>query len=138
MHTNVTGQIVDVWSWGSSASNPVAHADDRAFAATNLANDTGAAFTSTNLDGGVPIYMSEYGVNANSPVIYAPDSGLHPMAVPFDPAGLDAGARIPRVVHQLPSGSRADVHAVGQWRNGKWTVELSRARVTSDATDVQF
>ena len=82
--------------------------------------------------------MSEYGVNSNPSVLYAPDSGLHPAAVPYNPTGLDAGARIPGVVHQIAGGSRADVHAVGKWRNGTWTVELARARVTADPNDARF
>lgn len=143
MHTNDAGEVMDAWSWGSVATNPMSFADDVAFGQFNKVNDDPKGFSTTNrrtLDGGAiaPLSMSEYGVNSNPSVLYAPDAGLHPMAVPFNPTGLDAGARLPGVVHQIAGGSRADVRAVGKWRNGKWTVELARARVTSDPNDVRF
>ena len=143
MHTNGPGEVSDVWHWGSVATNPISHADDLSFGQTTRVNDTGTGFSGNNrvtVDGGLqPSSMSEFGVNSNPSAIYAPDSGLHPAAVPFNPdGGIAIGTRIPGLVYQQPSGSRADVHAVGQWRNGKWTVELMRARVTSDPNDTQF
>jgi hypothetical protein len=143
MHTNETSQVVDVWNWASVATNPMAHADDLSFQSARRVNDDALGFSTSNRvtlsDGGLePKYMSEFGVNDNPAALYAPDSGLHPMAVPYSAAGLDAGARVPGVVHQLAGGSRADVRAVGKWRNGKWTVELARARVTSDVNDAKF
>jgi len=142
MHTNGPGEISDVWSWGSVATNPMSHADDLSFVEANRLNDDTRGFSSNNRQttdaGVVPAFMSEYGVNSNPAFLFAPDSGLHPAAVPFDATGLDAGARLPGSVHQLAGGSRADVRAVGKWRNGKWTVELSRARMTTDPNDAQF
>lgn len=142
MHTNGPGEISDVWSWGSVATNPMAHADDLSFTQASRVNDNTKGFSSNNrqtTDAGlVPAFMSEYGVNSNPAFLFAADSGLHPAAVPFDATGLDAGARLPGSVYQLAGGSRADVRAVGQWRNGKWTVELSRARVPSDPNDAWF
>jgi hypothetical protein len=143
MHTNGPGQVSDVWSWGSVSTNPVSHADDLSFGEAARVNDDKVGFSASNrrttADGGTePIYMSELGVNSNPLAIFHPDAGLHPMAVPYDPTGLAATARIPGVVHQLAGGSRADVKAVGRWRAGKWTVELSRARVTTDPNDAQF
>jgi Ethylbenzene dehydrogenase len=143
MHTNGPGQVVDVWSWGSVSTNPIGYADDLSFQQSNRVSDDTRGFSVSNRhtvsDGGTePIFMSEYGVNSNPLAIFAADAGLHPIAVPYDPTGLDAGAHVPGVVYQVAGGSRADVHAAGQWRNGKWTVELSRARVTSDPNDARF
>jgi len=143
MHTNGPGQVSDVWSWGSVATNPMGYADDLSFGSSSRVNDDARGFSTSNrkalADGGLePLFMSEFGVNANPAAIFAADAGLHPVAVPYDPTGLLPGTRIPGVVHQVAGGSRADVHAAGQWRNGKWTVELSRARVTPDPNDARF
>lgn len=37
-----------------------------------------------------------------------------------------------------PSGSRADVRAKGQWKEGKWTIEFGRRLDTGHADDIQF
>ncbi len=144
MHTNGPGERADVWSWGSVMSNPSGYADDTSWdQAGRAADDSRGGFTTTNRgDAGAgavaPLFMSEQGVNANPAAIFAPDSGLHPAAIPFDPSGVIPGSHIPGSVNQIAQGSRADVRAVGLWRNGKWTVELARARVTPDPNDAQF
>ncbi|MBT4361694.1 MAG: hypothetical protein HOD11_12075 [Candidatus Marinimicrobia bacterium] len=38
--------------------------------------------------------------------------------------------------HQLPSGSRSDVRAKGQWSDGYWTIEFARALNTGNPDDV--
>ena len=52
--------------------------------------------------------------------------------------GVYEGERRPPYRYQTPTGSRADVRAKGQWREGLWTVEFSRKRVTDHADDLQF
>ena len=37
-----------------------------------------------------------------------------------------------------PNGSRADVRAKGEWRDGVWTVEFARKLVTNHSDDIQF
>ncbi len=152
MHTNAAGEVADFWTWGAATSNPVGHADDQSFNSVTRIADDGGGFSSSNRvtlsDGGyAPKSMSEDGVNAfagfdpNSmaPVLWAAnDGGLHPAAVAFDGTDASTGAMLPGYVYTPGSGSRADVRAVGFWRNGKWTVEIARARVTADPTDTQF
>lgn len=150
MHTNSLGETADVWTWGAASTNPMGRADDGFWHEQDkAADDGGGVFTSNRntVDGGyAPKFMSEDGVNAfqerdlatGSSKLYAADAGLSPAAVPFDSAGATAGAVLPGYVFQNGSGSRADVRAVGLWRNGKWTVEVARARVTDDSHDTQF
>lgn len=143
MHTNAVGERADLWSWGAFTTNPMNHADDISWDQAGRVSDNAAAFTTSNrraLDGGAlePLFMSEDGVNASPAYLYAPDAGGHPAAVPFDGDGAVPGTSIPGVLHQLAGGSRADIRAVGQWRNGKWTVEFARRRVTDDPNDAQF
>jgi hypothetical protein len=150
MHTNSRGERAELWVWGAASTNPMGHADDEFWSEQDKVPDDGGGFYTSNrntVDGGyAPKFMSEDGVNAfqerdlatRSPMLFAADAGLRPAVVPFDSAGATAGAVLPGYVFQNGSGSRADVRAVGLWRNGKWTVELARARVTDDPNDTQF
>jgi hypothetical protein len=56
--------------------------------------------------------------------------------VPFDPAVAEwEGAMIPRRPIREPTGSAADWLASGTWRDGAWTVEMSRALATDHPAD---
>lgn len=56
-------------------------------------------------------------------------------AFPAPAGGLGA---LPGIVLQRPGLHRDDVAAAGRWREGVWTVELTRPLVTGDAGDAQF
>lgn len=47
-----------------------------------------------------------------------------------------AGDVLPHFAKQLPTGSRADVKAKGQWADGKWTIEFARALNTGNEDDI--
>ncbi|UCD35530.1 MAG: hypothetical protein JSU90_01485, partial [Nitrospiraceae bacterium] len=49
-----------------------------------------------------------------------------------------AGDVVPRFTHVTPSGSAGDVQAKGQWKDGMWTIEFSRALNTGNTDDVAF
>ncbi|MGH8016283.1 MAG: ethylbenzene dehydrogenase-related protein, partial [Candidatus Zixiibacteriota bacterium] len=54
-------------------------------------------------------------------------------------AGLDnfaQGATLPGMLVSKHSGDRGDIYARGQWRNGLWTVEISRLKNTGSTFDV--
>jgi hypothetical protein len=143
MHTNAPGELADIWSWRATTTNPMGYADDGYWDEVSRKSDSATDFVVSNrADGGsgtiVPISMSEEGVNANPAAIYAPDAGFAPLAVPYNDAGIVDLTRLPGYVHQRASPGRDDVRAVGKWRNGKWTVELSRARENTDPKDAQF
>jgi hypothetical protein len=64
-------------------------------------------------------------------------TAVAPAVGPF-PAPVRGAATLPGLVLQRPGAHRDDVTAVGRWRDGHWTVELSRALVTDDPADAQF
>jgi hypothetical protein len=142
MHTDVAGELADVWSWRATTTNPVGYADDNYWDETGRKADALVDFVFSNrvtVDGGtVPLYMNAAGVNTGPAPIFSADAGLTPLAIAFNGDGADAGTQLPGYVYQRASPGRDDVRAVGRWRNGKWTVELSRALVNSDPKDVQF
>lgn len=56
-------------------------------------------------------------------------------------AGLDnyrIGSTLPARLVTGFSGDRGDLRARGNWRNGKWTVEITRKRNTGSSFDIRF
>ena len=52
--------------------------------------------------------------------------------------GIYAGAVLPRFYNTVPSGSVADVDAVGVWHEGKYTIEMARKLNTGHKDDIIF
>ncbi|MBL8919618.1 MAG: IPT/TIG domain-containing protein [Myxococcaceae bacterium] len=143
MHTNGPTEFADVWEWNSATTNPMFAADDSYWDVTRRNADGPVSWTTSNVrnlsDGGVePVSMGAGGVNSNPAAIFSPDSGLTPAAVLFDGTGVSDGTTVPGVVHRQASPARSDLRARGRWSAGVWTVELSRARLTTDSNDAQF
>ncbi|MBF0308463.1 MAG: hypothetical protein HQL56_02880 [Magnetococcales bacterium] len=113
----------DLWIWSAGRSNLVGRAEDLTH-----------RFSPQRLDPAQE-YASPYGT------IYIqklPDEGQRGWAYTPDPK--EPGPEIiPGVIVQgEPSGSRADVQAKGSWKDGFWTLEISRELKTPDPNDVVF
>ena len=65
------------------------------------------------------------------------DAGIPP-AKQVEAPERKKGTLIPQFVTQKPTGSSADVQAVGAWSGGKWTVEFRRKLNTGNADDTPF
>ncbi len=142
MHTSDAGEKLEVWHWKATRSNPMGFADDQYIDSVRRRSDDATDFVSTNQRsvpdaGAQPAFMAPGGVNVAVDYLFVADAG-EPVAVPFDGALAQAGARVPGYVHQFAGRPRADVSARGAWRSGRWTVELRRALTTTDSNDVQF
>jgi hypothetical protein len=141
MHTNQQGETLDFWEWRAGTTDPLQAGDDGYIDETSRKPDGTSDWIAQNVltpDGGTPHpwMMSVDGVNANPPFLLKPDAG--PGAMPFDPSGALASARLPGWLMQHASPNRDDVSAVGRWAAGHWTVEISRLLTTADPRDVQF
>jgi ethylbenzene dehydrogenase len=142
------GGFVDLVQWRANRSNPVGMADDgwvlkwRDF-------DAGKNPFASNMDDKTkqPKYMydaakfgskdataNQLGRQANSLV-----KGVN--AVPFDPnAGWKEGDMVPRYYLQPgdTTGSAADNKAEGSWKDGMWTVVLTRPLNLANGDDKAF
>ncbi|HIJ84754.1 MAG TPA: hypothetical protein HPQ00_11220 [Magnetococcales bacterium] len=114
----------DVWHWSAGRSNLAGIADDISHAFSDKPFDKpsrefegnkGIVYFLKTLDEGSPGWQS----------VPQPDS----ITTPVVPGIAKSG---------IPSGSRADVTAVGVWKNGIWTLEMSRRLTTGDPEDVVF
>ena len=142
------GGFVDLIQWRANRSNPVAMGDDgwvlhwRNF-------DAGKNPFASNMDDKTrqPKYMfdaAKFGskeVTANQVGRQPNHLTLRENAVPFDPnAGWQEGDMLPRYYLQPndATGSAADTKASGVWKDGMWTVLLSRPLNLANDDDKAF
>lgn len=134
--TSAAGERADLWLWQATQSNYALVVGDYnvGFSATDGKRlDVGSPYSLSNdPDGGVPRYMKSNSLLAGSTY---PLRGFE--FAKFDASLLwSAGATIPGYVTMVPSGSAADIHAVGKYLGDTWVVELRRARNTGNADDL--
>ncbi len=154
---------VDVWNWKATRTNPMGYADDEYIIAIQDTSaggktrfgDAGTSAFSGNYGGSVPLSQAVSDPNSNIHfLLFDADAqaafdpygvmNAHPrkQTVAFVNSGWTAGSTVAGYIHDIPDGSRADVHAAGLYDNGVWTVEFARSLTTSapgdDTSDVQF
>ncbi len=112
----------DIWYWKATRTDPVGHADDKTHTIYDVHVKSSAELTSKTgtkryllrkADAGTAAYKSE-------------------LLFQFE------GYQQPRYTNVMPTGSRADVRAKGEWKKGEWTIEFKRPLKTGNDDDVPF
>ena len=125
-------QWLDLWNWKAARTAPFGFADDRYLDHRGMHGDTPGEIFSENsqhrlsgsadlrpfTDGDSPIYDAE--------------------RVPADEGFRPPGTLAPGYLVKQPVAGRADVLAVSNHEDGRWTVVLRRALRTGDPHDVVF
>lgn len=115
----------DVWVWSAGRSNLAGYAKDTRQVITTKMIEDAAEY---ELPSGKIVYIKKYNDSGNP--IY---ENTKPKRKKF------AGKKLPGIkVTKNASGSIADVHAKGIWKDGYWTLELSRSLDTKNTDDVAF
>jgi hypothetical protein len=143
------GHFLDLIQWRAHRSNPVGMADD-GYVLEWRNFDAGSNPWGSNMDPKTkqPKYMYD-AAKAGRKAFVIQDINKAPTvlireqnAVPFDPnAGWKEGDLLPQYVvsREDSKGSAADnKQAKGEWKNGLWTVTLTRARNLKNADDKQL
>lgn len=141
------GQTIDMWHWKSVRMNPLGLIDDQFVdsvkdPAVNKNwgrhgdSKTGGGYVNNiNADKTGPAFMNRSQGNVDGYTITP--SQKTPFVDTFKP-----GDQIPGIMSDAFTGSRGDIWAKGDWKDGKWTVEIKRALVTTgdkaEIQDVQF
>jgi len=126
------GIELDLWNWKAGRTARFGFADDRTLAFKGMEGDVpGEIFLENSRarsegQGNIAIF----GVG-DTPLY---DQEGRSIGKEFRPAGSIA----PGYISARPVGSRADVGAVTEYRNGRWTVILHRTLRTADRRDVVF
>lgn len=113
---------VDVWRWTAGRSNPSGYADDMIHKFTTQFREKASEYHHD----GHTVYIS---TNI--------DSGSRGWSYTKKPKSSQTRV-VPGIAYETPQGSLADVSAKGVWKDGYWTLELSRPLKTADKDDVVF
>lgn len=144
--TAAEGQTIDMWHWKSVRTGPVGQIDDQYInhntdAAVNggwgRMNDskTGGGYAdNVNKETKTPAFMPKDG---STGAFWLAKADAVPFVDSFKPGDV-----LPGMLVEPIQGSRGDIPAVAVWADGKWTLELKRALVTTGENaatqDVQF
>ncbi|MBI5681661.1 MAG: hypothetical protein HZC45_00555 [Deltaproteobacteria bacterium] len=142
------GKFIDLWHWKAGRSGPQGYAQDQHIF-VDRASDKGKGPYTANWDKEKkqPKFMfnkAKLGYNGfewgdvikiqtrkkNVPAyLLTTDT-----SVPFDPnAGWKKGDTLPGFTNDIPLEGGADIKAKGVWKDGKWTVVMTRKLNTGDA-----
>ena len=114
--------LADVWYWKANRTDPAGYADDKMH---QLDSEKDRDALELKSKSGKAIYLTRTG-----------DTGTS--AYKIDLPVEYQGDILRRHINRQPSGSRADVRAKGNWQEGVWTIEFTRALDTDNQDDVQF
>jgi hypothetical protein len=146
-YTESEGELGDIWHIKSVRTGPVGQVDDQWLdharydaekaegAGRHSDAKTGGGYKNIELKDGKPEFMSQDGKAANRGGAYwlnASDKA------PFDDSRFQPGDEVASIMVSPFEGDRGDISAGMVWKDGVWTVELSRKLVTGSKTDVQF
>lgn len=143
-YTKNKGETIDMWHWKSTRTGPVGQADDQYVDSSRQEakgwgrktdDGSGGYYDNKSADGKTPAWM-------NGPAVTAQRHLTHEEAKVAFADTFKPGDFINGVVAKALQGSRGDVAAKGVWKDGQWTVEFRRKRVTTGdkaaEQDVQF
>lgn len=113
--------VWDVWHWKACRTDPAGYAMDKSHVHTMT--DPGGKRHASPVADGRTVYIRR-----------PEDAGTSATRTMKEPAH-DGGPTVAQFEAQAPTGSAADVRARGAWKDGWWTVELSRKLDTGNADD---
>ena len=122
----------DLWNWKAGRTARFGFADDRTIGFKGMEGDTpGEIFLENSRVRSEGTGTAQVFGVGDAP-IYDQDRKF--IGKEFRPAGSVA----PGYITERPVGSRADIAAVSEYRDGRWIVILRRALQTADRRDVTF
>lgn len=116
--------VWDVWHWKAARTNPAGYAMDKSHVYTFKKPEGKAKSFKTRSRKLIWIARPE-------------DEGDSPQAKQKAPETFK-GEKVAQYIPGKPSGSASDLVAKGAWRNGLWTLELSRKLDTGHPDDAAF
>jgi hypothetical protein len=146
-YTETEGELGDIWHVKSVRTGPVGQIDDQWLDHTRFDPEkakgagrhgdakVGGGYKNIALKDGKPEFMNKDGKPANRGGTYWLKAEEK---APFDNANFQPGDEVASIMIAPFEGDRGDISAGMNWKDGVWTVELSRKLVTGSKTDVQF
>lgn len=144
-YTRREGQTIDMWHWKSVRMNPLGLMDDQFVDHIKETNKNWGRHGDAKTGGG---YVSNINDAKTGPAFMnRTQDGLNDYTITpsqktefvdtFKP-----GDQVPGIMSTPFTGSRGDLWAKGDWKDGQWTIEIKRKLVTTgekaEIQDVQF
>ena len=135
---------IDVWRWGACSTDPLGVADDWQVTGSRLSPDDGNCPYRFNwvYPDSTPMYMSRLDPNLDSDTTNRPHNSVlwYFDATEYSHNGWtrDYRSYVPGMIVTVPSLSRADVLAKGEFDSDIWVLEMKRARKTGNGDDLVF
>ena len=145
MYTPSAGERLDNWHWKSIRTGSIGQVDDQYVDGTRYDKEkapeagrrsdpkTGGGYTDNVSDDKKGPKFALPG-NKPAPPYWIVDAEKEP----FDDSKYKAGDEVPGIIVAPFTGDRGDISAKAVWKDGMWTLEIARKRVTTSEFDVQF
>ncbi len=146
-YTETAGETGDMWHMKNVRTGSVGQTDDQWLDHTRFDPEkakeagrkadakTGGGYNDIKLVDGKPEFMNKDGKAANKGGTYWLEESAK---APFDDSKFQAGDEVASILVAPIQGDRGDIATAMAWKDGVWTVEMSRKLVTGSKTDVQF
>jgi len=146
-YTESPGEVGDIWHMKGVRSGTVGQADDQFLDNTRFDKEkspeagrksdpkTGGGYSDVKLVDGKPEFMDKSGKAANKGGTYWL---VESDKVAFDDSKFVAGDEIASIMVAPFAGDRGEIAYAANYKDGKYTGELSRKLVTGSKFDVQF
>lgn len=146
-YTETEGELGDIWHFKTVRTGPIGQVDDQWLDDTRYEPKkakgagrhgdakTGGGYKNIDLKDGKPEFMNKDGKPANNGGTYwlkATDKAA------FDDSKFKPGDEVASIMIAPFEGDRGDISAGMAWKDGVWTMEMSRKLVTGSKTDVEF
>jgi hypothetical protein len=147
-YTTSAGELGDIWHMKSIRTGPVGQVDDQYLDDTRFDKETApgagrrsdpktsGGYTNIELVNGKPEFMDKRAIASNK------KGGTYYLIgdnkSSFDDSKFKSGDEVASILVAPFVGDRGDIAAAMNWKNGKWTVVMSRKLVTGSKYDVQF
>jgi len=130
-----TDEKADLWYWAAARTNPKKYADDMSLTDAGFEADKGDPVFKPNGSEDEPEFANVLDPGSNRSFLYDSTATKY-----YGTLEWRGGNRIPGYVLGWPSGSRADIRAVGKYQSGTWTIEIRRRLDTmvEDGSDIIF
>ena len=144
-YTANPGERLDLWHWKSVRTGSVGQMDDQWVDNTRYDKEKAPEAdrkSDPKTGGGYVDNVREdkkgpkFALKANKPA--PPYWILDAEKEPFDDSKYKAGDEVPGIIVAPFSGDRGEVAIASAWKDGTWTLEIARKRVTGSEYDVQF
>lgn len=136
MGTAAEGQTADLWHWKAARGGQNGYADDQHFndEVEGRKNDEGKSAYSSNAndDKTAPKWIWKEKADSSGPFTAETAQEISKEYKLVD------GTRVPSYLLRTPEGSRGDIEAAAEYKDGWWTVVLKRKLDTGNKDDVKL